>query len=88
MRFITVGELKHKLNSYDDNLPIMQSRDSEGNNYSALDDFSVQLVEVDYDGEESTSDLFSKEDILDENPDMTENGLKNNFKEVLVLWPV
>lgn len=83
----TVADLIRKLESYNPDSPILLAKDSEGNDYSSLDDISVELVEVEYEGGH-VEDLFNKEELQDENPDLSDASVKLNFKEVLVLWPV
>lgn len=67
--------------------PILLAKDSDGSDYTSLDDISIELVEADYDGG-PIEDLFNKEELLDEDPDLTDATVKMNFKEALVLWPI
>jgi hypothetical protein len=83
----TVADLIRKLESYNPDSIILLAKDSEGNEYSSLEDISVELVELEYEGGE-VEDIFNKEELLDGNPDMTDSKLALNFKEALVFWPV
>jgi hypothetical protein len=83
---ITAADLIRKLETYNPDSLILLAKDTEGSAYSSLDDISVEMVEVDYDGGE-VEDLFDKEALLEADPDLSSNELKNNFKEVLVFWP-
>jgi len=84
---ITVADLIRKLETYNQDSLILLARDADKKEYSSLDDISVEMVEADYDGGEVT-DLFDKETLLEEDPDMSIRELNSNFKEVLVFWPV
>lgn len=81
------ADLILKLQTYEPDSLILLAKDTEGNDYSSLDDISVELVETDYDGGHIV-DLFDQETLLEEDPDKTISDVKNNFKEVIVLWPV
>lgn len=83
----TIADLIRKLETYNQDSIVLLAKDAEGNDYSSLDDISVELVENDYDGG-SIVDLFDQESLLEEDPDRTASDIKNNFKEVVVLWPV
>lgn len=84
---ITVAELIRKLGTYNPDAPILLAKDSDGNVYSSLDDISVEMVESDYDGGQ-VEDLFDKENLLQEDPDLSLSDLNKNFKEVLIFWPL
>lgn len=83
---ITVADLIRKLETYNQDGIILLAKDTEGNEYSSLDDISVEMVEADYDGGE-INDLFDKETLLEKDPDMSINELNSNFKEAIVFWP-
>lgn len=83
----SVAELIKKLETYNQDSLVLLAKDAEGNDYSSLDDLSVELVETDYDGGHVV-DLFDQESLLEEDPDRTAVDIKNNFKEVVVFWPV
>lgn len=83
----SVAELIKKLETYNPDSLVLLAKDVEGNDYSSLDDISVELVETDYDGGHIV-DLFDQESLLEEDSDRTAADIKNNFKEVVVFWPV
>lgn len=83
----TVADLIRKLETYNPDDLILLAKDAEGNDYSSLDDISIELVENDYDGGHII-DLFDQESLLEEDPDRTSKDIKNNFKEVVVFWPI
>lgn len=82
---MTVADLIKKLEGYNPDGIVLLAKDAEGNDYSSLDDFSVEFVEAAYDGGQ-VEDLFDKDELLDD-PDMTPTSLKANFKEALIFWP-
>ena len=84
---ITVADLIRKLETYNQDSLILLAKDAEGNTYSSLDDISVEMVEADYDGGE-VEDLFNQESLLEADPDLSSRELNNNFKEVLIFWPL
>lgn len=84
---ITVADLIRKLETYNQDGFVLLAKDVNGTEYSSLDDISVEMVEADYDGGE-VEELFDRETLMQEDPDMSINELNNNFKEVLVFWPV
>lgn len=84
---ITVADLIRKLETYNQDGFVLLAKNTDGTEYSSLDDISVEMVEAEYDGGE-VSDLFDRETLMEQDPDMSINELNNNFKEVLVFWPV
>lgn len=83
---MTVAELIRKLQTYNPDDLVLLSKDEEGNGFSSIEDFSLELVELDYEGG-LAEDLFNQEDLLDNDPDLTIADIKQNFQEVLILWP-
>lgn len=84
---MTVADLARKLETYNQDSFVLLAKDADGNVYSSLDDISVEMVEADYDGGQ-VEDLFDRESLMEEDPDLTASALNKNFKEVLVFWPL
>lgn len=62
---------------------ILLAKDSEGNEFSAIEGWSIEYVDKDYAGGR-TEDVFNEEDLLEDSDDET---IPDNFVPVLVLWP-
>lgn len=84
---MTVTELIERLSTLDPNIQVLLSGDEEGNDYSLVDDFSLELVERSYTGGRlEAGELLSREDLI-EDRDYEEHEIDAAFKPVVVLWP-
>jgi len=75
--YITVGELKKRLNDYPDDMPIILSKDEEGNSFSPLceNGMYIYVPETTFHGEEVHGSVI--------------HGLEEDeCIEVVVLWPL
>lgn len=73
---MTAGELKAKLAEYPDDMPVVLSRDSEGNEQRPLADVSDGLYEPDNDW---CGNVLAEED---------EGDASEMAYRVVVLWPI
>lgn len=80
-------QLLDSLSKVPDTMEILLASDAEGNQYSSVEDLSTMLVDKTYAGGR-TEDLFDAEDLLDDSDEDDPELVTENFKEVLVLWPV
>jgi hypothetical protein len=85
----TVGDLLAALAKLDPSLPIVISRDEEGNGFSPLADWEEGAYAPDVWGEGDLSTYSGQ--LVDENPDSDEEGDAEDegrvSVKVLVLWP-
>lgn len=87
MNIVAFAEKMTQLAQQDPTLEVLLAGDEEGNDYSAVDDFSMELVERTYNGGRLESgELFSREDLISES-DYEEHEIDGVFKPVVVLWP-
>lgn len=73
---MTAGELKAKLAEYPDDMPVVLSRDSEGNEHRPLSDVSGGLYEPE---NAWFGNVLAKED---------ESEASDKAFEAVVLWPI
>lgn len=83
----TVGELKKLLADLDDDMVVVQSKDSEGNGYSPLSGYSIEVYAPVTTWYGELWHPYDDEDYWGEILDPEEHVRPENAVDCIVLWP-
>jgi len=77
----TVGQLINELQALDPSLPVLQSRDPEGNGFHKFDEVGLHLIDPTELAEYWIESVTSEDEVrqYDDDPD--------EYTKVVVLWP-
>lgn len=87
MNIVLFAEKMTELAQQDPTSEVLCASDEEGNSFNSVEDFSIELVERNYQGGLLESgELFSREDLIAEG-DYEEHEIDSAFKPAVVIWP-
>lgn len=84
---LSVQDLINHLSKFPADSPVLQSKDAEGNDFSAVDECSTMFVDKSYTGGR-TDEVWDSVDLEDSADPGDEEEIYANFKKVVVIWPV